>query len=233
MTYKCIIIDDEQPARKLLENYCNKLGQMEVLGSFKSALDALPILNEQPVDILFLDIQMPEISGLDFLRILKNQHLKVILTTAYRDYALEGFELDVIDYLLKPIAFFRFVKAIDKVKQIASVHKPSSFSEQHQMLTIKSGKKTYRIPKDEILYIKSENEYLKYFTKQRGNILVYGAIKNAVTDLAQYSEFFRVHRSYIINIRAIDYVEGHRICIGQTFITISEGYRQTFFEAWH
>ncbi len=118
MKYNCIIIDDEQQGRRLLENYCNKIDDLVVVGSYKSAIHAFEGMRTNDIDIIFLDIQMPELSGIDFLKSLKRNKAKVILTTAYREYALEGFELDAIDYLLKPIGFSRFLRAIEKVKEI-------------------------------------------------------------------------------------------------------------------
>ena len=227
MAYKCVIIDDEQLARKLLKNYCDKTTSLDVVRSFKSALEALPFIKEHSIDLIFLDIQMPDISGLDFLKTLNNRSFQVILTTAHREYALDGFELNVIDYLLKPIAFPRFIKAIDK---LTSSEKKQSKTIQEQYITLKSGKKVYKISPSNILYVKSEREYLKYATKINGDLLVYSSIKNALMDLQD--DFVRVHRSYIVNLKAISFVEGNRININDTFIPISESYRQLFFEKW-
>ncbi len=232
MTYNCIIIDDEQPARQLLENYCQKIDSLNVVGSYKSALEALNIIRNEPIDIIFLDIQMPDISGIDFLKTLKMNSAKVILTTAYREYALEGYELDAIDYLLKPIEFHRFLRAIEKVNAVHQKRQDIEVKDIEETLTIRADKKEYRLPLSDILYIKSENEYLKYVTKTHGNLIVYGALKNVAESLKNIPQFFRIHRSYIVNLNYITYVEGSRIRLNGEYFTISETYRVDFFKAW-
>lgn len=225
MRYNCIIIDDEQPARRLLENYCNKLKEIQIIGSFKSAIDALPYLKDQTIHILFLDIQMPDISGIDFLKSLNLNITKVVFTTAYRNYAIEGFELNATDYLLKPIEFHRFLKSVEKIKHNTNTNSNKS-------VLIRSGKKQYKILESEILYIKSESEYVKYVTKNTKNILVHGALKD-VAELFRYNaNFIRIHRSYIININYVTYIEGTRVFINDEFFPISETYRQVFFDKW-
>jgi DNA-binding LytR/AlgR family response regulator len=226
----CVIIDDEQPARKLLENYCKKIKGLQVVESYKSPFAAHALLKEGNIDVLFLDIQMPEISGLDFLKTVVLPSTKVIFTTAYRDYALDGFNLDAIDYLLKPIAFPRFYKAVEKVKQIHSITKNTEV--KTEFLLLKSGKKQYRVPISEIIYIKSENEYLSYFTKKQGKLMVYGALKDAIDSFSSYSNFVRIHRSYIINTDYIEYVEGNRVIIQGASFSISESYKTIFFTLW-
>ncbi|CAM1372220.1 Two-component system response regulator [Tenacibaculum litopenaei] len=233
MELKCIIIDDEQPARELLENYCARLEHIKVLGSYKSAIEAHSVLKATDIDLLLLDIQMPDISGIDFLRLLQPQHTKVIFTTAYRDYALDGYELDVVDYLLKPIEFHRFFKAIEKVKILQRRQDaPEIGSGDPRYLSIKSGKRMYRVPTKDISYIKSENEYVKYVTKTMGSILEHGALKDLECQLSPIEGFIRVHRSYIINTAFIAYVEGNRIMIEGEFIPISERYKSSFFKLW-
>ncbi|WP_196888540.1 LytR/AlgR family response regulator transcription factor [Aureivirga sp. CE67] len=235
MIYKCIIIDDEQPARRLLQNYCNKIEDLEVIASFKSALDAIDFLKNNEVDIIFLDIQMPEITGIDFLKIIQRKEAKIIFTTAYRDYALEGFDLDVTDYLLKPIEFFRFIKAIEKVKKLGLKEENQTEEKEkkdNDFILLKSGKKQFRIKKDSINYIKSENEYVTYYFSDRNKLLIYGSIKEIISNNILNSNFLRVHRSYIVNMNKIDYVEGNRIVTDTIKIPISETYRNDFFEKW-
>lgn len=235
MDYKCIIIDDEQPARRLIENYCKKLDDLMVVGSFKSALKAMPSLKEQDIDILFLDIQMPDISGLDFLKTIKTHHTKVIFTTAYREYALEGFDLDATDYLLKPIEFHRFLKAIDKVKDALGKNRTSpltSHDNTGETIMLKADKKRYRIPLSEILYIKSDSEYIKYITQNHGTLMVHGSLKDVTQNFPKHSNFIRIHRSYIINLKHISYVEGNQVRIHHELLPISETYRGAFFDRW-
>ncbi|WP_420553499.1 LytR/AlgR family response regulator transcription factor [Tenacibaculum aiptasiae] len=233
MVFNCVIIDDEQPARRLLENYCTKIKGMQVVGSYKSPLEALDTLNENRIDILFLDIQMPDISGIDFIKLLKPNHTKVIFTTAYRDYALEGFELNAIDYLLKPIEFHRFVRAVEKVKELYQKREVVETNSQttDETLLIRSGKKQYRVPIAEILYIKSESEYVKYVTQNHGKLLVHGALKDVLNDLSA-TTFYRIHRSYIVNLSHITYVEGSRVHIKGELFPISETYKLDFLKVW-
>ena len=231
MVFNCIIIDDEQPARKLLENYCNKVNELNVVGSYKSALDAFEILKENTIDILFLDIQMPDISGVDFLKLLKPQHTKIIFTTAYRGFALEGFELNAVDYLLKPIEFHRFLRAIEKVKEVHKKKESVAVKDAEETLLIRSGKKQYRVPASEILYIKSESEYVNYVTQNHGKLLVHGALKDVLNDLSTKT-FHRIHRSYIVNLSHISYVEGSRVHINGELFPISETYKVDFLKVW-
>ncbi|WP_196892988.1 LytR/AlgR family response regulator transcription factor [Aureivirga marina] len=233
MKYNCIIIDDEQPARKLLESYCTKIEDLNVLQSFKSAMDAILFMEKETVDIIFLDIQMPDLTGIDFLKVIQRKQTKIIFTTAYRDYAIEGFELDATDYLLKPIEFFRFLKAVNKAKkEIQQIPaKKITIDNSEKFIHLKSSKKQYRIAIGNIQFIKSENEYLTYFMNENQKLLVYGTLKDALQMISK-SNFIRVHRSYIINLNFIDFVEGNRISIGNQFIPISESYRKEFFEKW-
>lgn len=236
MKYNCIIVDDEQQGRRLLENYCNKIDDLVVVGTYKSAIDALAGMRTNEVDIIFLDIQMPELSGIDFLKLLKRNQARVILTTAYREYALDGFELDAIDYLLKPIAFSRFLRAIEKVKEIHEKSISAAVETVHvsseEIIQIKSNKKQYKVSFSDIIYIQSENEYISYITRPYGKLMVHGALKNVIDRLPNTS-FFRIHRSYIVNLSHIKYVEGNRVYIQDKFLPISETYRKTFFNVWH
>lgn len=233
MMLNVIIIDDEQPARKLIEGYVAKIDFLELLGSFKSALDAISILKKEQVDIMFLDIRMPEISGLDFLETL-HKTPEVILTTAYREYALEGYEFDVADYLLKPIEFSRFLKAINKVekknKSILPVENNIQ-KEQIKHIYLKQKNKQYKIALPNILFIKAENEYVDYYLKNNKKILVHGTLKHLEDELL-FSKFTRIHRSYIVNLDAIDYIEGNRIVIGNQKIPVSETYKKILIDKW-
>ncbi|WP_196889904.1 LytR/AlgR family response regulator transcription factor [Aureivirga sp. CE67] len=225
---RCIIIDDEEPARLLLKDYCEKIENLEVLGLFKSPLDCIDFIEKKEINLLLLDINMPEISGIDFLKTLHKKP-KVILTTAYRDYALEGFELEVSDYLLKPIEFFRFLKAVNKVKNENSTLKKENILENN--IQLKSNKKIYKIPLSEIIYLKSNGEYVMYHTKNHGNILVYERIKNAL-DILPESYFFRIHRSFVVNTSFIKYIEGNQVVLENEKLPIGENYKTNFIEKW-
>lgn len=228
MTYNCIIIDDEQPARKLIENHCSKLDFLNVIGSFKSPILAMDILSGNTIDILFLDIQMPDINGLDFIKSMQNRSINVILTTAYREFALDGYNLNAVDYLLKPIEFSRFFQAIEKINTIHSKSNVLSTSFIH----IKSNKKQYKLAIEDIIYLKSESEYIVYYTKSHGKLMVYGALKDAQKTLNSSAIFCRVHRSYIINLNEIAFVEGQMIMILDRLIPISESYKEQFYKKW-
>lgn len=229
---KCIIIDDEEPARLLLNDYCSKIEDIEVVGMYKTPLKALADIENKSVDILLLDINMPDISGIDFLKSLRQQP-NVILTTAYREYAVEGFELEVTDYLLKPIEFHRFLKAINKIKQ--SYAKPITESKPNETLTgniqLKSNKKLYKIDFEDIIFIQSHSEYVMYHTRSNGKLMVYGAMKDIEKTLPT-SHFYRVHRSYIVNRSFIQYIEGNQIVLEETKLPIGESYKEDFMAWW-
>ncbi|CAM1344997.1 LytR/AlgR family response regulator transcription factor [Tenacibaculum amylolyticum] len=232
MKLNCIIIDDEQPARELLQNYCSKIDSLHLVGSYKTPIHAIDILQQENIDILFIDIQMPDISGLDFIKSIKTHHTKVIFTTAYREYALESYELDAIDYLVKPIEFHRFLRAVEKVKEVHIKRNEVDVQKKEETIIIRANKKLYRLPISDILYIKSENEYVKYVTKNHGNLLVHGALKDVIKTLESHTDFIRIHRSYIVNVSCIDYVEGNSIRINNEFFPISDSYKNAFFDVW-
>jgi DNA-binding LytR/AlgR family response regulator len=177
---------------------------------------------------------MPEISGLDFLKTLKS-YPEIILTTAYREYALEGYEHNVTDYLLKPIEFTRFLKAINKVKDgtkkrlVTGVENAENKSLGY--VHLKYNKKTYKIATDNILYIEGENEYVNYFLKNGEKLLIYGTLKDIETELS-ISGFCRTHRSFIVNLNEIEYVEGNRLFIQDKSIPISDTYKKSFLAKW-
>lgn len=159
-----IVVDDEKPARQLLEDYLAKLEEVNCLGSFRSALDARQFLQTQPVDLLFLDIQMPELTGMDLLRLLPNPPLTV-LTTAYKQYALESYELQVIDYLVKPIGFERFLKAVEKAREFAQ-YRQQSTATSPDFFFVKANQRIVKIFLADVLYVEGYREYLKIHTTQ-------------------------------------------------------------------
>lgn len=236
MAYKCIIVDDEEPARILLNDYCEKIDGLEVIGIHKSPLDCLSVLEKEEIDILFLDINMPDISGIDFLKSLSKKP-KVILTTAYREYAVEGFELEVTDYIVKPIEFHRFLKAVNKAKKELS--KPTLTSSKKEpiqkntkSIQLKSNKKLFNINYSDIIYIQSHNEYVMYHTTSIGKLIVYGTMK-FVEDSLPNNSFLRIHRSYIVNATAIKYLEGNQIVLhNDQKLPIGESYKSDFLLKW-
>lgn len=217
MKIKCIIIDDEFPARSLLKEYISKVPFLELTGSFQSALDALSTLQNNTPYLLFIDIEMPDITGIDFLKTLSNKPLTII-TTAFQEYALEGYNLDVLDYLLKPYPFERFMQAINKaVARLQPTQTPVTKTPvadentppaNNHVLLIKADHKTYRLKTDQILCIEGMREYVTFHCITE-KILTLESLRNLETQLP--TTFLRVHKSYIINTDKISAFSGHQI----------------------
>lgn len=226
---KCLIIDDEEPARELLGFFLDKLPDVEVLGSFKNPLEAIPLIENETADLVFLDIQMNEINGIDLIKALRHRP-KIILTTAYREYAVDGFELDVADYLLKPFDFNRFFKSFNKVadqirqKHVAPATSPSS-APKEQYLILKEGKNKHKVRLEDIQYIEGEGEYVAYHTNQQ-KLLILDSLKNIESTLPK-SLFMRVHRSFIVNKKEVSSITSdNRLIINKREIPISGTYKQ-------
>jgi len=225
----CLIVDDEHLARSLLAAYVAKLPQLKLVDSCENAMQALAVLQTQPVDVLLLDIQMPDLSGLELVQVLNPRPL-VILTTAYAEYALKGFELEVMDYLLKPIAFERFVQAINKAaaqlklrrEAAATVASPADY------FYAKVDYKWLKVRYEDVLYIEGLKEYVSIFTPQR-RLVVYQALKKLEHSLPP-GKFIRVHKSYIVALDKITAVYGNTIEIGQKEIPIGKSYKANFFK---
>jgi DNA-binding LytR/AlgR family response regulator len=236
MKLKCLIIDDEDLARGVVETYLKDIDFLETVASCCNAIEALSYLNSNSIDILFLDINMPKLDGLSFLKTLKFPP-KVIITTAYREFAVEGFELDVVDYLCKPFSFERFLVAVNKtVNRIKSdlVHtadqklqireeKPSD-----QFIFVKADKKTYRVDFDNILFIEAVGDYIKIITTEK-SLLIYMNLKD-IEKMLPSNLFQRVHRSFLVSILKIDSIEGNRIKIKNGIIPIGRSYREGFLK---
>lgn len=239
---KCIIVDDEKLARTLLENYIQKLPQLELVQACKNPLEALECLQTQSIDLMFLDIQMPDLTGIELLQSLPERPV-VIFTTAYAEYALEGYQLDVIDYLLKPFSFNRFVQGVNKATQQmqlkssqsnSSVGQPSltpsaplSASEAKTHLIIKAEHKTFKVRLSDIIYIKSVGEYVTYHTQIPGQkIMTLQSLRKLEDEILPKDQFIRVHRSYIVAIDQIQVLEGNELVIGQERLPIGKTYRE-------
>jgi DNA-binding LytR/AlgR family response regulator len=233
MQIKCLIVDDEPPARRVLEKYICELPILKLEGKCCNAFETLDALHKKQIDLIFLDINMPKLTGLDFLKTLQNPPL-VIITTAYREYALEGYELDVLDYLTKPIPFDRFLKAVNKaVEKLKTKYIPHpSLNDQpnnrEEYIFVKVDKVNYKICLDDILYIESIGDYIKIFTPEK-NYLTNITLKKIEAGLPSCS-FMRVHKSYIISISKINYAEGNMVKINKTSIPIGQTYRKDFFK---
>ena len=213
---RCLIIDDEPLARKLLVDYAEKVPYLEVIGQFSSALDSLTVINEQQIDLIFLDIQMPEITGVDFLKAIDHSP-QVIFTTAYAEFALEGFELNVVDYLLKPFDFARFFKASEKTRKLLEPKSDTTPAfKEYTFLKEKHG--LIKLNYNDILYIKGLKDYVRVVTKTKEHIVLY-TFKELLKELPD-SEFVRIHNSYIINIRHVTSIEKNRLFINTQEIPI-------------
>lgn len=224
MKTRCIIIDDEPLAIEVIESYLTKMSDMEIVAKCESAVEALAVLRKKQIDLMFLDIQMPELTGLDFLKSLSHPP-KAILTTAHRKYALEGYELDVIDYLLKPISFERFLKAVNKYFKSADsdnkvIHEDTN---EDDFIYVKENKKAVKISLDEILYIESMKDYVTFHTDKKKIIT-----KSTMSELEEKlpaERFVRIHRSYIVAIQKIDAFTSTSVEIGKKELTIGRNYK--------
>ncbi|MCF2874744.1 MULTISPECIES: LytR/AlgR family response regulator transcription factor [unclassified Tenacibaculum] len=217
MNISCLIIDDEPSSQNVLKLFINKIEYLKLIHICNDALEALDFLKNNDIDLLFLDINMPQLSGISFYKSLKNPP-KVIFTTAYSEYALDGFEVDAIDYLLKPFSFDRFLKAVSKVKNLRNN------SIQH--IIIKSEKKLHQIKVNDIYYIEGLGDYIKVHLKDTF-LITYKTLKK-ITDLLPKSNFVQVHKSYIINKNKLDYIEGNLAVINSKNIPLGQKYKSTF-----
>lgn len=230
----CIAIDDEPPSIRQIEDYIAHVPYLTCRQSFDNALDALDYLKENPVDLIFLDIQMKTLSGIQFLKVLKEKP-KVILTTAFDDYAIEAFDLDVTDYLLKPISFERFLESTEKVYKLFLVERESQMKGENSEVTItrnyffvKTGFIVERVDFEDILYIKGLREYLSICTAKK-NILTLKSF-NDILEFLPSSNFIRVHNTYVVAINKIRNIERNLISIGDSQIPIGPKYRDSFFQ---
>lgn len=232
----CIAVDDELLALKKIQRFAEKIDYLNLLGTFDNALSTFSFLRENKVDLIFLDIQMDEFTGIQLLETIKDPPY-VILTTAFDEYALKAYELDVVDYLLKPIPFERFVKAVEKVyarylkdetqqKQVQSTV-PSNGAEQPDYTFIKSGNKTVKVYFNKILYIEGQRDYLQIHTEDSKIMTLLNFKK--MQELLDPQKFVRVHKSYIIAVDKIDYIENNTIKIGKKLIPVSNTYKVAFY----
>lgn len=229
-TIKCLIVDDEPIARDIIKAYCMPLENLEVVAVCSSALEAKTVLQKQKVDIIFLDINMPVLDGIAFLKTLKSQP-QVIFTTAYKDFALDAFDLAACDYLLKPFSLERFIMAVDKATE--KLGAPPSTSENSRpgkeiFFFIKTEGKIYKIFHDEILYAEAQGNNTKIVTTQA--TLLPAMSFSSFEVVLPKSVFLRVHRSFIINKSKIAHVEGNRVIINKNEIPIGSNYRENFLK---
>lgn len=227
---KCLLIDDEPPAVELLEKYASMIDQLEVVGTSHSAVKAFDMLKDTPVDLMFLDIQMPVLNGIDFIKSLKNPPA-IILTTAYREYALDGYELDIIDYLLKPIAFDRFLKAVDKFRErqtvIVTQPTPSAtIIKQPDHIFFNVNRTHHKLLLNNILYLESLKDYVRIHTT-KDRLVVKGNLGTVLAQLPD-NQFVRTHRSFAISLLHINSYSQSEVEIDGTKIPIGSSYREAF-----
>lgn len=238
MKYKVLIVDDEEPARDLLKIYAQKIAELEVVEVVNNALAAKKILQTQAVDILLTDIQMDDLTGIDLVRMLKNPPV-TIFTTAYSEYALEGYELDVIDYLVKPISFQRFCKAIDKATELIQYkerEEPLNKVSQEVINTpatneyffVKTNRKIVKVAYEDLLFVQSFGEYVKLYTKD--DVLLALQTTTFMEEMLPSTDFIRIHRSNIININHIKEIDANQVVIEQHRLTISKRMKDAFMK---
>ncbi|MFA8298742.1 MAG: LytR/AlgR family response regulator transcription factor [Hyphomicrobiales bacterium] len=229
----CIIIEDQPPAQRILQKYIKDIGTLNLKGIFNNAIEALEFLKKEKVDLLFLDIHLPKISGLNLIQLLDYKP-QIILTTAFPDYALESFEYDVLDYLLKPFSFDRFVKSILKYQSLfcqenTESSSPENNSNDTPFIFVKSGHDLVKVDINSIEYIKSEGDYTSLFSGGK-RYLVNNPLKYWLNFLTnQY--FFQVHKSYVVNINFIDKISGNQIYIQTEIIPIGRAFKDKFINA--
>jgi DNA-binding LytR/AlgR family response regulator len=211
---KCLIIDDEELARTLLKTYADKVDYLEVVGTYENPVEALGIIKDQAIDRVFLDIQMPDLKGTTLASMLP-ENCQVIFTTAYTEYALEGFELNAVDYLLKPITFERFLQAVNKLKSSKKVG-------EIRTITVKSGYDLHKLFLDDIYFIESDGEYVHFHTKNK-KVMSYQSLRS-LEKILDPSLFMRVHRSYIVNKTKVRALKGRDLSIEEHAIPVSDTY---------
>ncbi|SHI82027.1 two component transcriptional regulator, LytTR family [Tangfeifania diversioriginum] len=225
----CIVIEDQMPARKILQRYIGDVNELDLKGSFSNALDAMEYLRNHQIDLIFLDIHLPKLSGIDFLTIL-NKKPFVIITTAFPDYALQGYELEVVDYLLKPFSFERFLKAVVKVERLTKNTSTSAESKIPESILIKEGYDFIKLKFDDITYIQADGDYSHIFCKNKKHHVSYSL--KYWKDKLPVNQFIQIHRSYIVNLQLVEKTSSNYIEINQAKIPLGRVYKKKFKEAF-
>lgn len=233
MKLKCVIIDDEPLAIDLLKAYVDKTPFLELEGTFNEALSAIDIINSKNIDVVFLDINMPQISGLEFSKTIPSA-TKVIFTTAYDQYAVDGFRLNALDYLLKPINYTEFLQAANKAlewfKLTANALPADTVTETSPSIFIKSGYRMEKIEFDDILYIENQKDYVKFHLNSQPEPVSSLMSMQSLEGKLPIKQFMRVHRSFIVNLDKIKTIERNCIVFGKEYIPVSESYKAKFME---
>lgn len=228
MEVKCLIIDDEPLARKVVQKYVSEISEFKCVGACGNALEALKFISETPVDLVFLDINMPKLSGMEFLETIKNPPL-VVITTAYREYAVESYEYDVVDYLVKPIEFPRFFRMVQKVMarlqmKSSPTHPSGEEADRVDHLFLKVNKKMVKVFLKDILYIESLKDYV--MVRTIGEDLIVHHNLHSFTDLLPADGFIRIHRSYTVSLEKVKAIDGNQVEIAGKYLPIGRNYQQ-------
>lgn len=228
MELNCLIVDDEPLALDLLESYVKRTPFLNLIGRCGSALEVLQRIREESVDLIFLDIQMPELSGLELSRILGGQ-IRIIFTTAFEQYALEGFRVDALDYLLKPVSYPEFLKSADKaLKWFEMKGNAQAPQGGEDSIFVKSDYKLLKVELRKICYIEGLKDYVKIYLEDASQPIVSLISMKSLEELLPSSSFIRVHRSYIVNLDKIRVIERNRIVFGKNYIPVSDSYKDKF-----
>lgn len=223
---KCLLVDDEPPAIELMEKYTSMIDQLEVVGTSHSAVKAFDMVREKAVDLIFLDIRMPVLNGIDFIKTLKNPP-SMILTTAYREYAIDGYDLDIIDYLLKPIAFDRFLKAVDRYRDRTTtkvIENPPYSEESDEYILCNVNRTKHKIWLKDILYIESLKDYVRFHTT-KGRLVVKGNLGSFMKQLPTL-RFTRIHRSYAVALAHVSAHNQREVLVEGISLPIGKSYRE-------
>ena len=219
MQINCLVVDDEPLSQEVIIDYVNACPELVLKGVCKDAIQAGEILQKENVDLLFLDINMPKLSGISFVKTLKEPPLFIFIT-AYTEYAIEGFDVEAVDYLLKPVSFERFRVAVNRVIERFSV---KNWASQSGHIMVRADKKSYKIDFVDIFYLEAQGDYVKFITAER-SLLVHGTLKEMLEQLPA-NQFERVHKSYVISLTKVDYLEGNQVKVGDHKIPVSLSYR--------
>lgn len=227
---KCLLIDDEPLALDLLENYVKSIPFLKLAGKCNSAITAIEIIEKEAIDLVFTDIQMPNLSGMEFSKMILNRDIKIIFTTAFEEFALESYKVNAIDYLVKPISYPEFFSAANKAKE-QILNKPRSIESTSYVddyIFVKSDYKLIKIDLKDLIYIEGLKDYVKYYTVHSEKpIMSLKSMKSLEEELSD-KNFMRVHRSFMVNLKKITIIERNRIVFGEKYIPVSEKYKENF-----
>lgn len=226
MTLNCVIIDDEPLATELLANYTKRTTFLNLIGAYNSAVEAMKAIRENNVHLVFLDIQMPDLGGLELAKIIP-KNTRIIFTTAFSQYAIDSFKVNALDYLLKPISYEEFVKAADKGLEWFSKIEPSKLYNSDRFIYVKSDYKMVQVKYDDIIYIEGVKDYVKIYTDNGEKPIMSLMNMKKIEENLPHPEFLRTHRSYIVHMPKVKLIDRFRIAFGEEFIPISDTYKET------